>query len=172
VNLAHPHYLKNTREIKYYSIHELHHAGFVKLKNNIMPSLNITTYGDMSKLIEYFTHLEGMGTYVPLDIRIRENAMSIDNDYILLRDDEQMKVLEKEFFEIYFHFKNNPKSIITDADWEKVSILSDSKRLWYRVGAIMAQKIDRTLGRGRLVNLISKPSEEFFKTYLYLKPCL
>lgn len=168
VNLAHSYYLKNINEIKYYSIHELHHAGFVMLKNNVMPSFNVTKYKEMAQLIEYFTHLEGMGTFAPLDIRKKEKAMNIDKDYIALQDARLMKEYEKEFFDIYFHFKNNPDSLITDEDWDKVSILSDDKRLWYRVGAIIAQTIDKNLGRKKLVSLISEPSENFITTYLMI----
>ncbi len=169
VNLAHPYYLKNMNEIKYYSIHELHHAGFVTLKNNAMISLDITNYKEMTHLIEYATHLEGMGTFAPLDIRKKENAMNIDKDYIALQDSVLMKAFEKEFFDIYFHFKNNPSGVITEKDWDKISILSDEKRLWYRVGARMAQTINKNLGREKLVNLISEPSENFINTYLMIK---
>ncbi len=169
VNLAHPHYLKNINEIKYYSIHELHHAGFVMLKNNIMPSLNINNYREMTQLIAYFTHLEGMGTFAPLDIRKKENAMNIDKDYTALQDSRLMKEYEKEFFDIYFHFKNSPDSLLTEKDWEKVSVLSDEKRLWYRVGASMAQSIDINLGRDKLVRLIEEDSENFISTYLLIK---
>ena len=69
VNLAHPHYFENRNEIKYYAIHELHHAGFVKLKGNKMPSINIANYAEMVDFIAYYTHLEGMGTYAPLALR-------------------------------------------------------------------------------------------------------
>jgi hypothetical protein len=156
-------------EIKYYAIHELHHAGFVMLKNNVMISLDITNYKEMTQLIEYSTHLEGMGTFAPLNIRKKENAMNIDRDYIALQNTELMKEYEKEYFDIYFHFKNNPDSLITEEDWDKVSILSDEKRLWYRVGASMAQTIDKNLGREKLVSLISEPSENFINTYLMIK---
>jgi hypothetical protein len=58
VNLAHKHYLENRSELKYYSIHELHHAGFVMLKKKYMPSLKINTFGEMAELIAYCTQLE------------------------------------------------------------------------------------------------------------------
>ncbi|NOY36845.1 MAG: hypothetical protein GXO83_04655 [Chlorobi bacterium] len=169
LNLAHPHFLKDMREIKYYSIHELHHAGLVMLKKNYMPSVNVSTYKEMAILIEYFTQLEGMGTYAPLEIRKKENAMNSDKDYIALQDSALMKADEKEYFEIYFHFKNNPEKMLTEDDWEKLSILSDKKRLWYRVGAEMAEKIDKDLGRQKLTGLIQEPSENFINTYLRLK---
>jgi hypothetical protein len=169
VNLASPHFLKNMREIKYYSIHELHHAGFVREKTNYMPDLNVRTYAEMASLIEYFTHLEGMGTYVPLSMREQEHAMNDDQDYIALQDSSLMRKYEENYFQIYFSFKNNPQETVTDKDWDKISILSDYKRLWYRVGAYMAEKIDEKLGREKLVSLIAEPSEDFIKTYLEIR---
>lgn len=169
INLAHPFYIKNKQEIKYYAIHELHHAGFLKIKNNVMPSLDIKNYSDMANLIEFCTHLEGMGTYAPLEIRRKDGAMNIDMDYIALQNKTLMDEYEKEYFEIYYHFKNSPEKPITNDDWNKLSILSDEKRLWYRVGAMMAETIDKTLGREKLTNLISGESENFIKTYISIK---
>ena len=169
VNLAHPHYFNNQDEIKYYSIHELHHAGFVALKQNRMPSLDIMKYEEMAALIEYYTHLEGMGTYASLALRRQENAMDTDEDYIVLENAALMKEYEKEYFKIYSHFKDDPKREINDKDWEMISVLSDDKRLWYRVGAHIARTIDSKLGRKELVELISGPSEHFLNTYLRIK---
>ncbi|MDR0437567.1 MAG: hypothetical protein LBH22_04605 [Bacteroidales bacterium] len=166
LNLAHPYFLENMNELKYYAIHELHHAGFLTLKNNTMPSLDITNYGEMAQLIEYLTHLEGMATYAPLEIRKHENAINVDDDYVALQDSVRMKEHEKEFFDIYFHFKNNPDSILTEEDWYKIYTLSDGKRLWYIVGANIAQTIDQKLGREKLTGLIPESSENFITTYL------
>jgi hypothetical protein len=44
--------------------------------------------------------------------------------------------------------------------------LSSNDRLWYRVGASMAEGIDKKFGRNGLTNLIGEPSENFIKTYL------
>jgi hypothetical protein len=169
INLAHPHYLQDMRELKYYSIHELHHAGFLQLKNNVMVDLNIHTYSDMAILIEYYTHLEGMGTYAPFDIRQKEHAMNADHDYIVLQDTALMREQVKEYFTTYFYFKNDPQRMITDQDWEMISILSDKKRLWYTVGAKMAKTIDEKFGREKLTSLISESSGNFLKTYLTIK---
>jgi hypothetical protein len=169
VNLAHPHYLQDIRELKYYSIHELHHAGFLQLKNNAMVDLNIHIYSEMVTLIEYYTHLEGMGTYAPFDIRQKEHALNADHDYIVLQDSSLIRDQIKKYFEIYYHFKNNPQKTITDEDWNKISILSDKKRLWYTVGAKMAKTIDEKLGREKLTNLLSEPSVNFIKVYLAIK---
>lgn len=169
LNLAHPYFLKYPNELKYYSIHELHHAGFLMLKDNQMPSLNITTYAEMAELIESLTHLEGMGTFAPLEIRMNENAMNIDKDYVSIQDSALMKQYTQEYFDIYFHFKNSPSNLLADDDWSKLAVLADGKRLWYRVGAMIASEIDSKLGRDALTNLIQQPSENFIKTYLKIK---
>jgi hypothetical protein len=169
INLANSHYLKSMTEIKYYSVHELHHAGFVTLRDNFMPSLKISKYKEMANLIEYYTQMEGMAVYAALDVRKKDNALTTDNDYIALLDSSLMRAYEKEFFDIYFYFKKNPEAEITEADWNKLSILSDEKRLWYRVGALMAQVIDNGIDRKKLVSLITEPSEKFFNTYLTLR---
>jgi len=169
LNLAHPIFLDNMNEMKYWAIHELHHAGFIMLKDGYMPSLGITTYKEVAHIIEYLTHLEGMGTYAPLGIREQENAMNNHEDYISIQNLELMKEFEKEYFDIYFHFKNNPDNLITGGDWGKIGTLSAGKRLWYTVGTHMAKTIDKKLGRDKLISLISEPSENFIATYLELK---
>ena len=166
LNLAHPLFMENRNELKYYAVHELHHAGFIMTKGNEMPSLNINSYHEMVQMIEYVTHLEGMGTYAALDVRIKENAANFDKDYIALLNTELMESYRTEYFDMYYFFKNNPEKIVSNEDWSKISILSDEKRLWYTVGAIMAQTIDEKLGRKKLVSLISKPSSNFIETYL------
>lgn len=168
LNLAYKSFVNYHNEIKYYAIHELHHAGFVALKKNYMPSLEITTYKEMAELIEYFTHLEGMATYAALDLRKKENALNNDKDYIALQDSSLMKGLVKEYVDVYIYFKKNPDRLLTKDDWEKLSIFSDTKRLWYRVGALMAQEIDRQSGRENLTALIAESSEKFINTYLTL----
>lgn len=165
LNVAHPIFIKNMSEMKYYAIHELHHIGFTTLKGGYMPTLEISTRREMAHVIEYLTHMEGMGTYAPLATREQESAMNTDHDYIVLQDSKMMDDLVKEYLEIYRHFKNNPDERLVEEDWHKIGILSDIKRLWYVVGAHMAKTIDHRLGRERLVGLIAEPSENFIAAY-------
>ena len=169
VNLANPIFADSMTEIKYYAIHEIHHAGFIAIRNGHMPSLDITTRGEMAQIIEYLTHLEGMGTYAALGIREQEGAMTARDDllgdYVALQDQKLMEGFEEEYFNIYYHFKNYPDSPITEEDWHKIHILSNGKRLWYRVGAKMAGEIDRKMGREKLTDLISRPFEDFIHAY-------
>lgn len=133
-----------------------------------MHSPNIVTYKEITQLIEYCTHFEGMGTYASLYLRKKGNLgrFDFDSDYLALEDDLQMKIFEKEYFEIYNYFKNSPESIITDEDWVKISVLSDKKRLWHRVGAHMAKEIEKNYGRKKIVSLILEPSGNFINTYI------
>lgn len=169
VNISHKHYLDNCSEIKYYSIHELHHAGFNMLKKNQMPSLHITTYGEMSKLIAYLTHLEGMAVYAAYDERKKNDALNNDPDYIALQDTLLMNKLISRYFEIYNHFLVNPSDTLTEKDWSMLRELSSGNRLWYRAGSRMAEVIDKKSGREKLTSLISEPSEDFINTYILLK---
>ena len=156
-------------ELRYWAIHEMHHAGFNEFQDKEL-SLDISTYRDVTEIIERLTHAEAMATYAPLEIRRRENAMDdIFKDYITMQDADLMAQLEKEYFEIYHHFKSNPNNTLTEEDWLKLSIPDGGgKRLYYTVGARMAATIDKKLGRERLVNLIKEPSANFIATYLSL----
>ena len=145
--MAHPLFIENRDALKHYAVHELHHAGFITAKGNEMPSLDIRTYGEMAELIAYCTHLEGMGTYAAFDARPTESCQA-------------------EYFAIYNFFKNSPEKTISDDDWSKISILADENRLWYTVGALIAQTIDEKCGRNHLIDLISEPSSNFIETYL------
>jgi len=164
LNLAHGNFENDQNELKYYSVHELHHAGFTAIKKE-MPTLNITSYAGMARIIEYFTHLEGMGVYAPLEERRKDNALNNDRDYTALIDKKLMKEYETQYFAIYSKFKNLPDKELAADDWNCLSEMSDGKRLWYTVGAMMAEKIDRTSGREHLVSLIAQPSENFIKEY-------
>jgi len=164
LNLAHPIFIKNMGELKYYAIHELHHAGLIEIKG-FMPSFEMSRRKEMAGVIEYSTHLEGMGTYAPLSTREHESAMNTDKDYTVLQDQKLLEGLIDEYFEIYHYFKNNPEEMLLAEDWQKIYMLSDTKRLWYTVGAHMAKTIDQRLGREYLTSLISQPSENFIATY-------
>ena len=148
---------------------QLHHAGFVMLKKNYMPSLDITTYGEMLSLIAYFTQLEGMAVYAAYDERQKEKALNNDEDYVALQNAKTMQKFTKRYFEIFIHFQSNPNDTLTENDWKMMGEMSSDNRLWYRVGALMAMEIDKNFGRETLTGLIAQPSENFIKKYLEIK---
>lgn len=173
LNLANPIFQrKDKSEMLYYAIHEMHHAGFIQVRGGEMLSLDISTYKEMARLIEIATHTEGMGTYAPLAIREEEGAMDADSDYRTFQDSELMEQMIKELLDIYHYFKDSPDKVLSESDWQKMSVLSGGtggKRHWYIAGAHMAQVINDALGREYLVELISKDSGEFIQNYKNLE---
>ena len=162
--------MNNMNTMIYLAIHELHHIGFLMAKNGYAaPFVGITTYKEMLHLIEYCIHLEGMATYAPLGIIEQKNDMNTNKHYSAIRDLAVVEELEKEFFDIYYHFKNEPDNLLTQKDAYKFQVFNDIKGLQYIVGAHMAKTIDKNLGREKLISLISEPSENFTATYLELK---
>jgi len=169
INVSHKHYLETKTELKYYSIHELHHAGFVTLKKNYMPSLKIYTCREMAELIAYFTHLEGMAVYAAYDERLKGKALNNDPDYVALQDTALMEKYTTRYFGIYNHFLTHSNDTLTEKDWLMLGELSSDNRLWYRVGAKMAETIDLKSGRKKLTSLIAGPSAGFISEYLLCK---
>jgi len=164
LNLADTTSIKNVNSMIHFAVHELHHVGFIMLKGGYMPPPDKFTYKEMLHEIEYLTHFEGMALYAQQNAFLMlepKNAMDID---IPLRE---LQEFEKEYFDIYNHFKNKPDNLIVQEDWYKFHLLDD-KSLWYIVGSQMAKTIDKNLGREKLVSLISEPSENFIATYLEL----
>jgi len=187
LNLAHQMFANNMSEIIYVAIHELHHMGFKALQDDYTPSLNITTFKEMLHLIEYCIHLEGMATYASFGlvgqnlkgmatdelfgtIEIeRVSAMNFQKFYLILQNAQLMKELVGDFFDIYFHFKNEPDRLLTQEDTYKFEVFTYIKGLQYIVGAHIAKTIDEKIGREKLISLISEPSANFIATYLELK---
>ena len=167
LNLAHPIFSNDVREILFYAIHEIHHIGFIAEKGGEMPSFSaLRTRGDMANAIEYCTHLEGMAVYAPFSMREDEGTIDTDNDYVSLSSPCVLKEMEKEYFNIYRYFKGCPDAPLSKEDTQKISILSDEKRLWYIVGGHMAKVIDQIHGRKKLTALISENSENFISLYI------
>jgi len=161
LNIAHPKFLSDMRELMYYAIHEIHHVGFIKCKGGAIPSLSISTRGEMADLIAYLTHMEGMATYAPYALREQNNALNNDNDYVILQNSSQLIEHMREYLDIFGHFDNARDKILSEEDWQKLGVLSDVKRLWYIIGAHMARTIDKRFGREHLLSLLYEPSKAF-----------
>lgn len=91
-----------------------------------------------------------------------------DRDYVALENDELMAGYQEEYFEIYETVRNIGERTIDDEDWALLDDLSDGKRLWYRVGSRMAEKIDAQLGRDKLNSLMNSGPDTFFESYFDL----
>jgi len=166
LNLVHNTFRRDPDEIWFYCIHEMHHAGIQHF--NEFPDLSkIQTGIELFQLVRFSTFLEGSAVYASYEARRRNNALD-DRDYIALEDHELMIKYQQEYFEIYKVIEEIGERTITDADWSLLDNLSDGKRLWYRVGSKMAEKIDIELGRAQLNLLMKSGPDAFFESYLEL----
>lgn len=168
LNLAHPKFLKNPREIIFYAAHELHHVGFMRY--NPFPVLdNLITADDLLHLIEYATQMEGMAVYATYRMREDVGLLSEDDDCAAILDEDWIRENEETYFSLYDEFNSRTTQKIKDEDWAIIEVFSDKKRLWYRIGCRMAMSIEKSKGREYLIQLMLDGPSLFIQEYLELK---
>ncbi len=164
LNCAHLHFAEHPAELQYYAIHELHHVGFMSYQPP--PRLaDIKTCSDLLRLVEYSTQLEGMAVLAAYERRRAEKALEGDADYVALQDEARMERNEKLYFDDLHYLEKHGKEPADGAAWAVITRMSSGERLWYRVGARMAQKIEQTSGRAALVALIAQGPANFLASY-------
>ncbi len=164
LNLTHPKFLQNSSEIWYYCIHELHHT--LVMQEHPMPRLaDVEDTVELFNLVQYLTFLEGTAVYAAYDARYERGALAADPDYVALEDPEAMNEYELAYFRLYQEIEELDRRRLTDDDWALLDQFSSGDRLWYRVGARMAQTIDRVNGREALRELIKEGPADFFEAY-------
>ena len=168
LNCGHPHFAQHSNELTYYAIHELHHVGFMSYQPP--PRLaDIKTCRDLLHLVEYSTQLEGMAVLAAYQRRRDEHALADDSDYVALEDAQRMQHDEELYF-ADLHYLEKRGNEPADADaWAVITRMSSGERLWYRVGAKMAQSIERTWGRPELIALIRQGPGAFRSRYEALR---
>ena len=169
LNCTHSRFNQHPRELLYYAIHELHHVGFMAYQTP--PKLaDIKTCADLLNLVEYSTQMEGMAVLAAYQRRSDVHALADDPDYIALQDQKRMQSILASYFKDYQYLKSR-RSEPADADaWAVNKRMSSGERLWYRVGAYMAQQIETSKGRAALVELIKQGPAQFIPTYQSLLP--
>lgn len=166
LNLIHKRFREDKEEIWFYCIHEMHHAGVMHF--NQIPDLSgIKTGDELFSLVKLLTFLEGTAVYASYDARKKYDALD-DKDYRALENPELMAEYKIEYFKIYEKIKQIGSRALNDEDWKLLKNLSSGKRLWYRVGSVMASQIDARLGRTTLTSLIKQGPDAFFETYFNL----
>jgi hypothetical protein len=164
LNAAHGHFEGHPRELLYYAIHELHHVGFMTYSRP--PRIaDLRTCADVLHLIEYSTALEGMAVLAARDRRMREQALADDEDYVALADEHRMEQDEARYLQEYDALKRRG---VDAADKEALAVIeqmSGGERLWYRVGARMAARLERALGRSATITLVTRKPERLIRTY-------
>lgn len=164
LNGAHRHFDGKPRELLYYAIHELHHVGV----NTYQPPpqiADIKSCADILRLVDYATELEGMAVYAARARRAAEHALQADPDYVALENPEQMCVLEQRYDEQVQYLKRRGDEPADQDAFAVVDRMSSGDRLWYRVGALMAARIEQKLGHAALVALIAKDHPALVETY-------
>lgn len=157
-------FVANPRELWFYCVHEIHHAGVQRYHD--LPYLSqVKTTRDLAALVRYLTFLEGTAVYAARGWRSEAHALSDDADYVALDDSARMAGYEEAYFRIYDELQRTPQRPIADADWAIIDQLSSGDRLWYRVGALMAQRIDEVRGRHTLRSIVIDGPDRFFSTY-------
>jgi len=164
LNLAHHRFREDPSEVWYYCIHELHHT--LVMKDHPMPRLaDVKDTRQFLKLIQYLTFLEGTAVYAAYDARARGGALAADPDYVALENPTVMKDYEQAFFRLYQQVEGFEWRSLVDEDWALLDELSEGDRLWYRVGARMAETIDRESGREALRRAVQEGPVAFFDYY-------
>jgi len=163
LNCTHPHFDEHPRELLYYAIHELHHVGFMSIKPPRKFS-DVKTCRDLLWIAQYHTQLEGMAVLAAWQRRREEHALNDDKDYVALQDEAEMEREEALYFDKLKYLKDRGEQPADKEAWAIVETLS-AQRLWYRVGARMAHRIERTSGRAALIALIGDSPEQFIAAY-------
>jgi len=167
LNLAHPRFAATSAELWFYAVHELHHAGFQRFHD--LPRLaDIRTTHQLAEVIRYLTTMEGMAVYAAKHWREEADALAVDPDYVALLDPVRMAGYEAELFAAYRALAEGPPRPLVPADWNILERMSTGDRLWYRVGARMAERIDRERGRDVLRVLVVRGPAAFFEMYAEL----
>ncbi len=161
LNLAHPHFAKKAEELWFYCVHELHHAGFQKFHE--LPRLaDIKLTSDLVALIRYLTTMEGLAVHAARRWRTAAGALESDSDYLALLDQQRMDMYEKEYLALYCGLVATGPRLLEEGDWEILEQMSTGDRLWYRVGARMAYRIENALGRDSLIESVVEGPKAFF----------
>ncbi|MGA2308346.1 MAG: DUF5700 domain-containing putative Zn-dependent protease [Candidatus Bathyarchaeia archaeon] len=156
------------REVVYYLVHELAHAGYFRYRQ--MPELaKMRTLGDLLDVVKLLTHLEGMGVISPMKMRLEEGGM-LDNDYKVLLNDEERNRRVREYFSVLSRLESRRSQELRQKDFQVFEQMSGkTTRLWYVTGCHMAQKIEQERGVKMLRNLVKTGWQEFFETYRNLE---
>jgi hypothetical protein len=157
------------RESKYYLIHELAHAGYVRY--HPLPELrNVKTNEELLRTIKTLTQLEGMGVISAFRLRVLENGL-LDNDYKVLLDNTEKTRRVNRYFELLAELGSAPKKGANKNISKIFEEMSRKEtRLWYITGCHMAQEIEKHAGIRTLRRLVEEGSEDFFNTFLEFAP--
>jgi hypothetical protein len=164
LNCTNSHFDNHQRELLYYAIHELHHVGYMSY--HTPPKLaDVKSCADLLSLVEYCTQMEGMAVLAAYQRRRDDRALADDPDYVALEDAKRMQADLASYLKDYDYMKGRGAQLADSDAWAVIDRMSSGERLWYRVGAYLAQRIEASKGRTALVALVKGGPAQFMATY-------
>ena len=160
INTSHKHWNSDVGMVLNIVIHELFHMGFGQYIEPV-DFRQIKTSEQTDELIMTGLQNEGMATYVAYKARHIFPSSTVDPDYRMLENREDVLRLSQKINYLFKLSKSEPFEKIRDVIW-KEGVMT---RAYYVVGAYMASKIEEAYERGTLVDTIIKGSKYFIKTY-------
>jgi hypothetical protein len=164
LNLNSTQFHLDRREILYYFIHELAHAGY--LRYHPMPQLTeMKTIAELIDTVKLLTHLEGMGVISPLKLRNKEHGL-LDPDYKTIFNEKEKLRRVRRYFTLLSALEEKRNIKLGNDDIQVLDMMSRRpSRLWYITGCYMAQRIEIDKGSVALQRLVKNGSKEFFEVY-------
>lgn len=145
INVAHAHFLANPSEVVLYVTHEAHHVGFMAAR----PPPSLAALDDpcvLREVVAYFTELEGRAVHAAHDPRARLGALAHEEDYLVYRDANLAAKVTARFAELWQRLQR--LAPLGDDDVGAImKAMSSGERLFYRVGALVCDRIERERGR-------------------------
>lgn len=163
INIGHEDFHKNPQELLFMSMHELHHVVYTAY-NSFFDLTQVHRYDQLSDVVKYCTHMEGLAVYSTLEPRKSANVLN-NRDYQLFLDEKARKKRVSEYFDILTNLEVRGDAPLQEEDWHVLGRMSNRNRLWYVTGAHMAQLIDDKLGHETLIDTIRMGPDYFFKLY-------
>ncbi len=163
LNVAHPKIYEFPETSNYFLIHELHHAGFLQ-HQSIQHVAELQTKEQVRSFVLTLTHMEGLGMYAPWSRRRKEDHLG-RGDYGILIDDDEMKRLESEYWQLFTTFGLEEDGDTRPGDdWvSKVLEAFGERKKVHLVGCHMARRIERRWGTEALRDTVKKGYERFLE---------
>jgi len=163
LNVGHPHFAAEPRELVYFAVHELHHVGYTSYNPPFTLS-DVKSTRSLEQVVKYSTHLEGTAVYAAYGMRGREGRYG-HVDYTLYHDASRRDAVLREFSAVLEPIHDEPNREVTAEELTRILGRLSGERLWYVVGLHMAKMIDEELGRDALTGTIVNGPESFFRVY-------
>ena len=160
INTSHKHWNNDLGMVLNIIIHELFHMGFGQYIEPIDFS-KIKTPRQIGDLILMGLQSEGMATYVAYRARGLFPSSTVDPDYAMLDNKEQVRAMTARINGLLELSKSESFENMRDAIWE----VGSKSRCYYVVGAHMASRIEDVLGREALIETIPRRVRYFVDTH-------